>query len=72
MRLSNKSHDQPGLVDLHLHKMRGKQNDSAVGVFWGGAGGGGEGALPCCFVYLHLFVCSLLICTTIETRQMSG
>ena len=37
----------------------------------GGWGGGGW-ALPCCFVYLHLFVCSLLICTTIETRQMSG
>ena len=32
-------------VDLHfafhdLHKVRGKQNHSAVGVFWGGGGGG--------------------------------
>lgn len=56
MRLSNKSHDQPGLVDLHLHKMRGKQNDSAVGVFWGGAGGGGRGLCPVVsFTYICLF-----------------
>lgn len=42
--------------------------------FWGGGGG----TLPCCFVYLHLFVCSLLICTQLlrqdkcQARTESG
>ena len=60
-------------VDLHfafhdLHKVRGKQNHSAVGVFWGGWGGG---ALPCCFVYLHLFVWTVVECNISDEIEVA-
>ena len=59
-------------VDLHfafhdLHKVRGKQNHSAVGVLGGGRGG----ALPCCFVYLHLFVRTVVTCNISDEIEVA-